>query len=257
MKVTKVETLWPSAITTAPFFFVLVHTDEGITGVGQSPDPRRTIPAVEEWSRRFLLGKDPLAIELFWNRTFEAASFHGYAGAEMRAISALDIALWDIAGQVAGLPIYQLLGGKVRDRIPIYNTCSNYRDFNDRALVRQDPLRLVEELLQTGITAFKYSMFDPLADATLGNYASLDDIAKAVDPIRHVYEAYGTRIEIGIEGHGKWNLPMATRIANYLERYHIMWLEDLMTPDHPEALARLRQRTRLPLAGSERLFTRW
>jgi galactonate dehydratase len=257
MKVTAVETLWPSSIEPAPFFFVQVHTDEGIVGVGQAPDPRRTGPAVEEWSRRFLLGKDPRNIELFWNRAYEAAHYHGFAGAEMRAISALDIALWDIAGQAAGVPIYQLLGGKVRDRIPVYNTCSNYREHNDRLLVRQDPLRLVEELLEAGIHAFKYSMFDPLADATFGNYASLDDIARAVDPIRQVYERYGTAIEVGIEGHGKWNLPMATRIAQYVERYHIMWLEDLMTPDNPEQLARLRQRTRLPLAGSERFFTRW
>ncbi len=234
-----------------------VHTDEGITGLGQCPDPRRTRPAVEEWARRFLLGKDPLEIEGFWNRAYEAAHYHGFAGAEMRAISALDIALWDIAGQAAGMPIYQLLGGKVRDRIPVYNTCSNYREHNDRLLVRQDPLKLVEELLAAGIHAFKYSMFDPLADATLGNYVAWDDIGRAVEPIRQVYEQYGTAIEIGIEGHCKWNLPMATRIAQYLERFHIMWLEDMMLPDNPDQLARLRERTRLPLAGSERFFTRW
>ena len=257
MKVTRVDTLWPSSIEPAPFFFVEVHTDEGYVGLGQAPDPRRTIPAVEEWSRRFLLGHDPLEIERFWQRAFTTARAHGYAGAELRALSALDIALWDIAGQVAGQPIYQLLGGKVRDRIRIYNTCSNYRDYDDRALVRQDPLRLVEELLAVGITAFKFSMFDALADATLGNYLSHDDMVRATEPIRMVYEAYGTAIEIGIEGHARWNLPMATRIAQYLERFHIMWLEDLMPPDSPEQLARLRAPTRLPLGGSELLFTRW
>jgi len=257
MKVTRVETLWPSSIVPAPFFFVQVHTDEGLVGLGQAPDPKRTIPAVEEWARRFLLGQDPLQVERFWSRAFEAARYHGYAGAEMRAISALDIALWDLAGQVAGLPIYQLLGGKVRDRIRVYNTCSNYREHSDRQLVRENPLQLVEELLKVGITAFKYSMFDHLADATLGTYASFDDIAKALEPVRRVHEAYGTAVEVGIEGHGKWDLPMATRIASYLERFHIMWLEDLMSADNPEQLARLRQRTRLPLGGSELLFTRW
>ena len=257
MKITRFETLWPSSIEPAPFFFVQVYTDEGFVGLGQAPDARRTIPSVEEWARRFLLGKNPLDTEYFWNRAYEAAHYHGFAGAEMRAISALDIALWDIAGQVARQPIYQLLGGKVRDKIRVYNTCSNYRDLNDRILVRQKPLQLVEELLANGITAFKYAVFDHIADPTLGNYGSIDDIAKACEPIRQVYEKYGTAIEVGIEGHTKWNLPMATRVAQYLERFNIMWLEDLMQPDNPDQLARLRQRTRLPLAGSERFFTRW
>ena len=257
MKITRVETLWPSSIEPAPFFFVQVYTDEGFVGLGQAPDARRTIPSVEEWSRRFLLGKNPLDIEYFWNRAYEAAHYHGFAGAEMRAISALDIALWDIAGQVANQPIYQLLGGKVRSRIRVYNTCSNYRELNDRVLVRQKPLQLVEELLAAGITAFKYSPFDHIADPTLGNYGSIDDIAKACEQIRQVHEHYGTSVEVGIEGHCKWNLPMATRLAQYLERFNIMWLEDLMQPDNPDQLARLRERTRLPLAGSERFFTRW
>jgi L-alanine-DL-glutamate epimerase-like enolase superfamily enzyme len=257
MQVTRVETLWPSSIEPASFFFVQVHTDEGYVGLGQAPDPQRTIPAVEEWSRRFLLGQDPLAIARFWDRAFTAARAHGYAGAELRALSALDIALWDIAGQVAGQPIYQLLGGKVRDRIRVYNTCSHYRDYNDRLPVRQDPLRLVEELLAEGITAFKFSMFDALADATLGTYLAHDDLVRAVEPIRRVHEAYGTGIEIGIEGHARWNLPMATRIAQYLERFHIMWLEDLLPPDNPAQLGQLRARTRLLLGGSELLFTRW
>ena len=73
MKVTRVETLWPSSIVPAPFFFVQVYTDEGLVGLGQAPDPKRTIPAVEEWARRFLLGQDPLQVERFWSRAFEAA----------------------------------------------------------------------------------------------------------------------------------------------------------------------------------------
>jgi L-alanine-DL-glutamate epimerase-like enolase superfamily enzyme len=257
MKITHVETLWPSAITPAPFFFVQVHTDSGIIGLGQAPDPQRTIPAVEEWSRRFLIGQNALDRSAFWTRAYEAAHYHGFAGAEMRAISALDIALWDIAGQAFNAPIYQLLGGKLRERIRIYNTCSNYRTYDDRRLVREDPLRLVEELLAEGITAFKFSMFDALADASHGTYASSADLAAAIAPIRRVHEAYGEAVAIGIEGHGKWDLPMAVRIAQMLEPYEIMWLEDLMTPDNPEQLSRLRARTRLPLAGSERLFTRW
>ena len=259
MRVIGVEVIWPSGIGPAPFFFVQVHTDEGLVGLGQAPDPRRTMPVVLEWAERFLVGRDPLERERFWRDAFEHASYHGYAGAEMRAISALDIALWDIAGQAAGLPLYQLLGGKVRERIPIYNTCSNYRDRSDRAMVREQPLRLVEELLERGITALKYSPLDALADRTRGQYVDERALAETLAPIREIYRAYGDTVAVGIEGHGKWNLTAASQIARHFEEgeYNILWLEDLMRPEQPELLGRLRSRTKLLLGGSELLFTRW
>jgi len=259
VRVTGVEVIWPSSIAPAPFFFVQVHTDEGIVGLGQAPDPRRTMPVVLEWAEKFLIGRDPLERERFWRDAFEHAAFHGYAGAEMRAISALDIALWDIAGQVAGLPLYQLLGGKLRDRLPIYNTCSNYGDRSDRKMVREEPLKLVEELLANGISTLKYSPLDALADQTRGQYLDERALAETLAPIREIYRAYGTQVQVGIEGHGKWGLTAASTIARHFEEgeYNILWLEDLMRPEHPEQLGRLRSRTKLLLGGSELLFTRW
>jgi len=259
MRVVGVDVIWPSSIGPAPFFFVQVRTDEGIVGLGQAPDPRRTMPVVLEWAERFLLGRDPLQRERFWRDAFEHASFHGYAGAEMRAISALDIALWDIAGQVAGLPLYQLLGGTVRDRIPVYNTCSNYKERDDRALVRERPLQLVDELLERGISALKYSPLDALADETRGQYVDEGRLAETLAPIREIYRAHGNKVAVGIEGHGKWSLTAASQIARHFEQgeYNVLWLEDLMRPEHPEQLGRLRSRTKLLLGGSELLFTRW
>jgi galactonate dehydratase len=259
MRVTRVEVVWPSSIGPAPFFFVLVHTDAGLVGLGQTADPRRTIPVVLEWSERFLIGRDPLERSRLWSNVFEHASYHGYSGAELRALSALDIALWDVAGKVANLPIYQLLGGRIRDRIRIYNTCSSYRDRDDGALTVSQPERLAEKLLAKSIGAYKYAPFDHLADATHGQ--ALDDagLDEALEPIRAVQRAFGREMAVAIEGHGKWNLTAATQLARRLETegLNILWLEDLLRPENPEQLGRLRERIAFPLAGSELLFTRW
>src|SRR5438128_5957663 len=123
MKITTVETIHLARFTQPSFIFVRVHTDSGLIGLGQTADAR-TAPVVHELAQRFLLGANPLHIESLWATMFDFAGYHGYSGAELRAISAIDIALWDLLGQVTGQPIYALLGGPCRDRIRIYNTCS-------------------------------------------------------------------------------------------------------------------------------------
>src|SRR5690349_3034759 len=101
MRITAVDTIQLGQFPS--FFFVEVHTDEGLVGLGQTADGRRTAPVVQEFAE-LLLGRDPLGVEPIWNELFCRASFHGYAGAEMRAISAIDIALWDLLGQATGRP---------------------------------------------------------------------------------------------------------------------------------------------------------
>lgn len=239
------------------FFFVEVHTDDGIVGLGQTADSRRTAPVVQEFAEHFVVGRDPRDVERLWTDLFRHASFHGYAGAEMRAISAIDIALWDVLGQSAGLPIWALLGGRCRASIPIYNTCSTYRGHSDRDLVRADPVRLAGELLEAGITAFKYAPFDHEANERFGNYITDDEIRRAIEPIVRVADAFGDRVKVGIEGHSLWNYPSARRIAQLLDGLPILWLEDMLPPDTPEQTARLRQETGFHVCGSERLFTRF
>ncbi|MGI8644291.1 MAG: mandelate racemase/muconate lactonizing enzyme family protein, partial [Thermomicrobiales bacterium] len=150
MQVLAIETIHVAA-GNPPFIFVQIHTDEGIVGLGQTADVRTTA-AVHDLAARYLLGRDPLQIESLWTTMFEYSAYHGYGGSELRAISAIDIALWDILGQSAGMPIYQLLGGASRDRVRIYNTCSTYHDRADGKMAQEDPARLVDELLSNGIT---------------------------------------------------------------------------------------------------------
>jgi L-alanine-DL-glutamate epimerase-like enolase superfamily enzyme len=254
MKITAIETLYLREVG-PPFIFVLVHTDAGLTGLGQTAD-FRTAPVVHDLAQRCLVGQNPLHIESLWATMFDAAGFHGYSGAELRAISAIDIALWDILGQATGQPIYTLLGGPCRDRIRIYNTCSAYRERSDRELAKRDPVRLAGELLEQGITCMKWAMFDDYARASRGQAITAAQIKEGMAGIEAVADAFNGEMEVMVEGHGLWNVTSAVAIAQALEGLPVHWLEDMLWQDNPEAWADLRARTGLRIAGSERLYTR-
>ncbi len=255
MKVTKIETIHLGRFDHPPFIFVLVYTDSGLVGLGQTPDAR-TAPIVHDLARRYLLGADPLHIESLWNTMFNFAAYHGYSGAELRAISAIDIALWDILGQVAGQPIYALLGGPSRERIRIYNTCGTFGGRSDFDLAITDPVRLANELLESGITCMKVTPFDSYARESHGQSISAAQLREGMAGIETVAHEFGDRMEIMIEAHGLWNLTSAVKIARALEGLPIHWLEDLLWQDNPEVWADLRAKSPFPIAGSERLFTR-
>jgi galactonate dehydratase len=253
MKITRIQTIqapeWPHIL------WLLVHTDEGITGLGESYHNAHAIRSllVEEYAPRHLLGRDPLAIESIWRSVFEHANFAGFAGAEMRALSAVDIALWDIMGQVTGRPIWQLLGGRAMERLPVYNTCGNWGDLD--FMVNADEFAL--KLLDAGIRGMKIWPFDEYGRRTNGGYIHPRDLAKAMGPVEKVRAAVGDAMDLAIEFHSFWNLNAAVQIAQALEGSKVMWLEDMMKTNSPEAFVTLAQATRLPVALSERLLTRW
>jgi len=190
----------------------------------------------------------------------------------MRALSALDIALWDLLGQAAGMPLYQMLGGASHDRMPVYNTCAGpvYARSLDRAegvgqagvyedldafMTRAD--ELAEELLSEGIKGMKIWPFDPFAAATGGQRIGLADLETGLEPFRRIRKAVGNRMEVMVEGHGHWSLPAAKRIARAVEEFEPLWIEDLMRPDNIDALVELRRSTRTPMLVSEMLQTRY
>lgn len=254
MKITAVETVHLARVR-PPFIFVLVHTDAGITGLGQTADTR-TASVVHDFAARFLIGQDPLRIEALWDAMVDFAAYHGYAGAELRAISAFDIALWDILGQVAGLPIYALLGGACHERIRVYNTCSAYGAHSDGDRVRADPVGLARELLESGIACMKWAPFDAAAQASRGQHIGPAQLREAIAGIEAIARELGGRMEVMIEGHGQWNLTSAVAIARALDGLPIYWLEDLLWQDRAEEWAELRAKSPFPVAGSERLLTR-
>lgn len=255
-RITAVETILDP---TRPLIaWVRLHTDEGVSGLGETfQSPATVVEMIHETLAKMLLGQDPSRIDLLWHRMFKVVHYAGYAGAEMRAISAIDVALWDLAGKFTNKPIHELLGGACRDAIPTYNTCASHGDFNDHELFHRDPGRLARSLLDQGIKAMKIWPFDDQALPTLGQSINSEQLEYGVSKFRAIREAVGDEIEVALEGHCCWNLPSAIRIAQAVEPYRPMWLEELMPPDSPAATRQLRESTRAPLVTSERLMTRF
>jgi galactonate dehydratase len=257
MKITAVETIYlPRGITVhagaITYLWVRIHTDEGLIGLGESyPNAEAEASIVHSRLAAVLLGKDPSAIDRLWADMFLAVSYSGWGGAEMRAISAVDIALWDLLGKATGQPIYKLLGGASRQSIRIYNTCYDKVDFSCEAG------RLARELLASNIRAMKIWPFDPIARENNGNYISAEQMRRAIEPLRLIREEVGEAIDVAIEFHGFWNLPSAIKIARALETYKPMWLEEMLPQDNLAAYAELARSTQVPLCLSERLMTRW
>ncbi|MCC6629592.1 MAG: mandelate racemase/muconate lactonizing enzyme family protein [Chloroflexi bacterium] len=260
-----------------------VQTDAGLVGLGETFFGPAAVDAyIHEAAARYLIGQDPRAVERH-HSVLSGRMTHRAMGAEARGLSAVDLALWDLFGQSAGLPVYQCLGGPVRDRIRIYNTCagvgynifttaapgSTFRtswgigdhqgDFED--LIKwQDQDRagdLAKELLAMGITAMKIWPFDQFADETGGQHITPAQIEQGLRPFRQIREAVGMQMEIAVELHSRWGLQAAIRIAEALEEIKPLWYEDPIRMDNVDALAEYASRTRVPVTASETLTSRW
>lgn len=258
MKITRIETLaFTQGIKvhqgTISWLWVRLHTDEGLIGLGETyPLAEAADVVIRKSLAPVLLGRDPREIDRLWSDMFLAVSYHGWAGAELRAISAVDIALWDLLGKLTGQPIYQLLGGKSREKIRTYNTCYDHvYDFN------RDADKLARDLRSQGIEAMKIWPFDGVALRNRGEYISNAELAKCLEPVQMIREVIGDDMEIALEFHGYWNLPCAAKIARALEPYRILWLEEMLPQDNLEVYGRLARETSIPLILSERLMTRF
>jgi galactonate dehydratase len=257
MRITAVETIrLERGITVhagpVRWLWVRIHTDTGVSGLGETfPRPDAESAIMHGALAPVLLGRDPLSIDRLWADMFQAVSYSGWAGAEMRAISAVDIALWDLAGKIAGAPVYQLLGGASRTSIRTYNTCYDHIDF------LTEPVKLARDLIRSGIRAMKIWPFDPVARATGGQFITAGQMRQGLEPLRLIREELGDSMDVAMEFHGYWSLPCAIEIAHALEPYAPMWLEEMLPQDNLAAYAELARWTRLPLCLSERLMTRW
>lgn len=254
--------------------WVEVTTDEGLTGLGESFRGSAAVEAVmHDVVAPYLLGRDSRRIEAHSRHLLTPYVGFGASSAEVRAASAVDMALWDLAGQRHGIPIHEALGGAVRDSIRAYNTCAGY-DYNskgagqrrigesdavtgpydDQVAFFRDAGALAESLLSEGYAAMKIWPFDPHADASGGQTISLEGLKKGLEPFEKIRRAVGDRIEIMAELHSLWSVPAAARICHALEDYGIFWAEDpIGKMDDLESLADLRRKTRVPICGSETL----
>ena len=256
MKITAIESIQWAAYPR--LMVVRVHTDAGIIGLGETVDK---IPgakgALHGTIAPLVLGQDPLDIEGVWRFVMDNIMYHGYAGAETRALSAVELALWDIMGKAYGAPLYHLLGGKTRERVPTYNTCIGFGDVQDYRAWHEDAGALAQSLIADGVHAMKIWPFDQYSEASFGQSITLAQVEAGLKPIRQIREAVGDAMEIGIECHFRWNRVSIERIARALEPYNILFLEDPMPAVHPAEIKAFSQRTTIPIIGSELLMTRW
>jgi galactonate dehydratase len=271
LRIEKLETIWFDAQPNT--LWLRIHTDEGLIGLGETYyAPRAVAAIIHDVLATLLIGASPFDIEQHWINMFSTVNFFGFAGAEGRAISAVDIALWDLLGQYTGQPIYTLLGGRVRDSIPIYNTCVNYGKFQDFDAWNRDAGELAEDLLRQGIKGMKVWPWDrfgvslggPIgqragvgAVGPVGHFLPSEILKQGLKPIQQIRERVGDRMEIAIEGHARWNLPIAMRIAESLAPHDIMWLEEIIPPDNVDSYAILARESPVKICASERLFTRF
>jgi galactonate dehydratase len=249
MKITGIKTFVCNEYRTN-WVFVKVLTDEpGLYGVGEATLEYKEKTVVEACLEleRDLLGKDPRDIEAIWHDTYRDAYWRG-GPVLMSATSAVDIALWDILGKSLGVPVWRLLGGRMRDKVPCYANgwfagAKTPEEFGAKAA----------EAVETA--GWKGLKWDPFGSA----YRTLEPQAfrAALKCVEKVCEAVDGRAEILIEGHGRFDLPTALRIANALEDFNILWFEEPIIPDTIEALADLRSRVKVPLSFGERLYSTW
>ncbi|MEX0760836.1 MAG: mandelate racemase/muconate lactonizing enzyme family protein [Dehalococcoidia bacterium] len=256
MKISQIETIrveeFPQII------WVQVYTDTGLVGLGETwYAPSVVEAAIHDWFGPLLTGRDPMAVERHWFDMFRFSDHAGYGGAEQRAISALDIALWDIRGKAAGLPVYEMLGGAVRKKIRVYNTCGSYGDIDDGGRVYSNAGDLAKELLDEGMVAMKTGPTIALGLETDGQHLSPQDLDLALKPFRQVRDAVGNNMQIANDGYCWWTLPAAIQIAQAMEPYEPMWQEDLISHFDVNALVELQQSTSTPVCISEHLLSRW
>ena len=280
-KIVAIETAIPSNIMTN-LILVRVHTDDGLIGCGETYYTPHAIDAlIHDWMAERLIGAEATDIESHWRFLYERCSAFGFPGAELRALSAIDVALWDIMGQMCGQPIWKLLGGATQKKVRIYNTCGGpgYGTQKQRPAGmhpgwpghgdegQPGPLQdnwasfhaagdLAEELVSEGTTGMKVWPFDRYAHRGGGAYLSAAEIDEGMKPLREIRKRVGDRIEIMIEGHAFFQLASALRLAEALTEIRPFWLEDVPRVDNIATLADFRQRCRLPVAASEMLLGR-
>jgi galactonate dehydratase len=268
VRVTCLETLRPAV---QPNVVLLrLHTDEGLVGVGEAFFGAAAVEAyLHETVAPALAGLGDLGPEPAARLLAPYAGYQG-AGVETRANGAVDLALWDLLGKRAGLPVVDVLGGRTRERIPIDNTCagSGYvsrssrqeaanwgrtdgRPYEDLHAFLTDPGGLARDLLAEGIPGMKIWPFDEAAERTGGTDISHRELTESVALVAQIREAVGDAMDVMVELHGLWDRRSATAICDALAPYRPYWIEDPLRPDAVDALGRLAADVDVPLAAGE------
>lgn len=251
--------------------FVQLVTDDGTVGLGETYYTPQTVSAyVHEVLAPMLLGVDVTRSGWDWDTAYLASARRVPGGTDLRAQSAVDIAVWDLRGKAAGMPVGDLLGAANELGVRVYNTCAGLRyatatqvshgqaDENDDLwLALNDAGELAASLLGEGFGGMKLWPFDDAARADLGRSITSADLARGVERLERIRDRVGDDIEIMLEGHGLWEPIVAGRILRAVEHLNVTWAEDMIVAHEPAALKRLSRMSSVPLAASEYSGGRW
>lgn len=241
MKITRLTTF----IVPPRWCFLKIETDEGIDGWGEPVLEGRahTVAAAVEELSDYLVGKDPRHIEDHWTVMYRGGFYRG-GGVHMSAIAGIDQALWDIKGKALGVPVSELLGGNVRDRIRVYSWIGGDRPSETAAAAKA--------AVDRGFTAVKMNGTEELQFVD-----TYDKVERCLQNVAAVREAVGPHVGIGVDFHGRVHKPMAKVLIKELEQYRLMFIEEPILSENYEALKELAPLSSTPIALGERLYSRW
>tara|TARA_Y100001934_G_scaffold124173_1_gene151317 strand:+ start:124 stop:1248 length:1125 start_codon:yes stop_codon:yes gene_type:complete len=251
MKITEISSVLLQPIS---WVIVKVKTDEGITGIGEAYHGAGVHQiVVDERITRTLIGKDPLNVDRCFRDMMRGQSASGYyQGAVMSAISGIEMALWDIKGQAFGAPIWQMLGGKFRDRVRVYNDCHAGDDETPEAYARK-----AVEVEARGFDAIKFDI-DPLPSQRDEYNRGIrnDHIQYYVDVVTAMREALKPDTDLAIDAHWAYTVVDILKVAQAFEDLNLLWLEDPIPAENIEAMQRVKNSTRTPICTGENFYTR-
>jgi galactonate dehydratase len=228
--------------------FIKIETDAGISGYGEATNhflPNASLGMLEDLTP-YLIGEDPERIEYLWQACFRRRFYRG-GPSTGAAISAIDMALWDIKGKAYGVPVYQLLGGLARTRVRLYGhvTGRTAEEAADQA----------RERVARGLTAIRFRAFHSYDDVDLHDHKLA--VRQQIEYLAAIREAVGDDIDLILECHGRYDPEWAIEVARRAEPYHPFMIEDPVRHENPQALAQVRAHTSIPLATGERYHNKW
>ncbi|EJB05183.1 enolase superfamily enzyme related to L-alanine-DL-glutamate epimerase [Rhizobium leguminosarum bv. trifolii WSM597] len=250
------------------FLFVEVTTDEGVSGWGEITTTtrlaNRALCTILRQIGAAMTGEDPARIEYLWHKIFRSFTYMGSRGAAVECVSAIDIALWDIRGKVLGKPIYELLGGPVRDEIALYTHPNQAKFTSNEAVIRE-----IRDIVESGHTALKFDPFphqgrtaDGQAreqrDGYLDGSMTRKDEREAAELTALIRETAGPDVDILVDAHGRFDVPTAIRLCRSLEEAgQIDWFEEPCPPESLNALRQVREKVSAAISWGERGHTKW
>jgi L-alanine-DL-glutamate epimerase-like enolase superfamily enzyme len=221
---------------------VEIFTDSGLVGLGNAAlSPLVTKTLIDTYLKPLLIGADPWDIEFLWQQMYRRTLAFGRKGVALTAISAIDIALWDLLGKAAGQPVFRLLGGRTKDRIPVYASRLYAMPIPE---LRAEAQRYKDEGYQAMKLRFGWGPLDGAAG-----------MQKNLELVRNVREVVGDSIDIMADAYMGWTLDYAKRMLPLLEPFHLRWLEEAVIPDDTRGYKELKSYGRVPIAGGEHEFT--